>query len=293
MSMRDMIMHVCESKLPSMQDMIMCVKVNLLAVGVAGSHHLEVLMKLDGPSIHGSVTHHFLDGSNCLRGVSLIKEQHCVDGPWGIFWPSLLCWFFGFPGQGFCLFDLLVDVFCCGATVHLEIHRIKWGLQKFRRILPIHHKLDIFCSGTTMHLDIHRIKVVGCRGEGGASKTWTCFTYSSETGHLQWHTMHLDTHRMKWELQKLGHALPIHPKLDVFCSGATMLLDIHRMKWELQKLGHALPIHPKLDVFCSGATMQLDIHRMMWGIQKLTCVLPIYHKLLVEYKVTNCLDIIS
>ena len=81
MSMRDMIMHVCESKLPSMQDMIMCVKVNLLAVGVAGSHHLEVLMKLDGPSIHGSVTHHFLDGSNRLRGVSLIKEQHCVDGP--------------------------------------------------------------------------------------------------------------------------------------------------------------------------------------------------------------------
>ena len=74
-------MYVCESKRPSMEDMIMCVKVNLLAVGVAGSHHLEVLMKLNGPSIHGSVTHHFLDGSNRLCGVSLVKEQHCVDGP--------------------------------------------------------------------------------------------------------------------------------------------------------------------------------------------------------------------
>ena len=72
-----------------------------------------------------------------------------------------------------------------------------------------------------------------------------------------------------------------------------MHLDTHRMKWELQKLGHALPIHPKLDVFCSGATMLLDIHRMMWGIQKFTCVLPIHHKLLVEYKVMNCLYIIS
>ena len=229
--MRDMIMHVCDSKLPSMQDMIMCVKVNLLAVGVAGSHHLEVLMKLNGPSIHGSVTHHFLDGSNRLRGVSLIKEQHCVDGPRGIFWPSLLCWFFGFPGQGFCLFDLLVDVFCCGATVHLEIHRMKWGLQKFRRILPIHHKLDVFCSGTTRHLDIHRIKVVGCRvcvcwgggfknldmfylfirnwtsamthhapwhpqNEVGASETWTCFTYSPQAGCLlQW------CHHAPWHSQ--------------------------------------------------------------------------------------------
>ena len=95
MSMRDMIMYVCESKRPSMEDMIMCVKVNLLAVGVAGSHHLEVLMKLNGPSIHGSVTHHFLDGSNRLCGVSLVKEQHCVDGA-RVFQIRVLCMPFRF-----------------------------------------------------------------------------------------------------------------------------------------------------------------------------------------------------
>ena len=63
--------------------------------------------------------------------------------------------------------------------MHLEIHRMKWGLQKFRCILPIHHKLDFFCSGTTMHLDIHRIKVVGCRvcvcGGGGGFKNLHMF----------------------------------------------------------------------------------------------------------------------
>lgn len=95
----------------------------ILAVGIAGSYHLEVLMKLDRFSIQGSITHHFLDGPNCLCCVGLIKEQHCVDGTLQHPCHALLHTLLRYLGQCLCLLHFPLDVTSFCASMYLIISK--------------------------------------------------------------------------------------------------------------------------------------------------------------------------